>query len=47
MVWYARLDRRNGYLAWGPVGEPFKRRKLKHWLIAIYVLWRDGRWPPR
>jgi hypothetical protein len=42
-VWYSRLDRRNGYLAWGPVGKPFNRKRLGHWLIAAVDLWRKGR----
>jgi hypothetical protein len=41
-IWYQRLDRRNGYLAWGPVGTPFNRRRLLHWLVAIFDLWRMG-----
>lgn len=41
-VWYRRLDRRNGYLAWGPVGTLFNRRRPLHWAVALYVLFRDG-----
>ena len=44
-VWHSRLDRRNGYLAWGPVGAPFNRRRLLHWVIAVAYLWRNGRRP--
>lgn len=42
-VWYRRLDRRNGYLAWGSVGTPFDRSRPLHWLVAAYVLLRDGK----
>jgi hypothetical protein len=42
-VWYRRLDRRNGYLAFGPVGTPFNRKRPLHWLVAIVSLWRNGR----
>jgi hypothetical protein len=41
-VWYRVLDRRNGHLAWGPVGCPFNRRKPLHWFIALAVLFRRG-----
>lgn len=41
-VWYARLDKRNNYWAWGPVGTPFNRRRPGHWLIAFADLWRHG-----
>jgi hypothetical protein len=41
-VWYRRLDRRSGYLAWGPVGTLFKRRRPLHWAIALVYLWRNG-----
>jgi len=39
---YHRFDRRNGYLAWGPVGAPFNRRRPLHWLVALFELWRKG-----
>lgn len=45
-VWYSKLDRRNGYLAWGPVGKPFQRNRIGHWLIAVVWLWRNTRRKP-
>jgi hypothetical protein len=42
-VWWQRLDRRNGYLAWGPVGTVFNRRRPLHWAVAVVALWRNGR----
>jgi hypothetical protein len=41
-VWYRRLDRRSGRLAWGPVGTPFNRKRPLHWFVAIFDLWRKG-----
>ena len=42
-VWWWTLDKRNGYWAFGPVGQPFNRRKLRHWLVAAIALWRRGK----
>lgn len=44
-VWYQRLDRRNGRLEWGPVGKPFNRRRVGHWLVVVCCLWREGKRP--
>lgn len=42
-VTYLRFGRRNyGKLGWGPVWTLFDRRKPFHWLVAFYVLLRDG-----
>jgi hypothetical protein len=41
-IWHRALNKRNGRLAWGPVGAPFNRRNPMHWAVAIFDLWRRG-----
>lgn len=44
-VYWQRLDRRNGYLALGPVSTVFNRRRPWHWAVALIALWRAGQRP--